>query len=131
MPYEFTKLTPNLLVADVERSIAFYRDLLGFEVPRTVPDASPFVFAIMQKGGVEIFLNLAGPAIEEYPAFKDQPIGGTLTLFIEIVGVRALYDALQGKAPIVMKLEKKWYGPTEFAVTDPDGYIITFAEVEK
>jgi catechol 2,3-dioxygenase-like lactoylglutathione lyase family enzyme len=131
MPYEFTKLTPNLLVADVERSIAFYRDVLGFTLVTTVPDASPFVFAIVQKGGVEIFLNLAGPAIEEYPAFKDQPIGGTLTLFIETVAVRALHDALQGKAPVVMKLEKKWYGPTEFAVTDPDGYIITFAEVEK
>jgi hypothetical protein len=29
-----------------------------------------------------------------------------------------------------MPLEKKWYGVTEFAFTDPDGYIITFAEVE-
>jgi len=29
-----------------------------------------------------------------------------------------------------MPLEKKWYGVTEFAITDPDGYIITFAEQE-
>jgi catechol 2,3-dioxygenase-like lactoylglutathione lyase family enzyme len=27
-----------------------------------------------------------------------------------------------------MPLEKKWYGVTEFAFEDPDGYIITFAE---
>ena len=29
-----------------------------------------------------------------------------------------------------MPLEKKWYGVTEFACTDPDGYVITFAEAE-
>ena len=27
-----------------------------------------------------------------------------------------------------MPLEKKWYGVTEFAFEDPDGYVITFAE---
>ena len=29
-----------------------------------------------------------------------------------------------------MPLEKKWYGVTEFAFLDPDGYIITFAQPE-
>jgi hypothetical protein len=28
----------------------------------------------------------------------------------------------------VMPLERKWYGLTEFAFEDPDGYLITFAE---
>ena len=34
----FKKLTPNLLVANVERSLAFYVDVLGFERGMTVPD---------------------------------------------------------------------------------------------
>ena len=34
MPH-FTKLTPNLIVANVERSLAFYRDVLGFQVDAT------------------------------------------------------------------------------------------------
>ena len=42
---QIKKLTPNLLVANVERSLAFYVDLLGFARGMTVPDASPFVFA--------------------------------------------------------------------------------------
>ena len=29
-----------------------------------------------------------------------------------------------------MPLEVKWYGMTEFAFEDPDGYLITFAERE-
>ncbi len=130
MSFNFTRLTPNLIVSDIDRSIAFYRDVLGFTVTRTVPDEGPFVFASVECGMVEIFLNAVGPAIEEYPAFKDRPIGGTLTQFIQMTGLGALHAALAGKVNIVMPLEKKWYGVTEFAITDPDGYIITFAEIE-
>jgi catechol 2,3-dioxygenase-like lactoylglutathione lyase family enzyme len=130
MSYTFTSLIPNLVVADVERSLAFYRDVLGFTVEQTVPDASPLVFAIVRSGPVEVYLNAPGPALEEYPAFKDRPIGGTLTLFVRVSGIRAVYEALEPKVNVVMPLERKWYGVTEFAFTDPDGYVITCAEVE-
>ena len=128
MPHELKKLTPNLVVANVERSIAFYRDVLGFTLTATVPDASPYVFAIVQSGGVEIFLNAPEPAIAEYPAFAGRPIGGTLTLYIEVAGIRSLYDALRSQIPIVMPLEHKFYGVTEFVIQDPDRYLITFGE---
>jgi len=130
MPHHLTKLTPNIIVADVSRSIAFYRDVLGFTLQTTVPDAAPYVFAIVQAGPVEIFLNAPAPAIAEYPAFKDRPIGGTLTLFIQVDDVRAAHEALRSQVEIVMPLEKKWYGVTEFAFIDPDGYVITFAQPE-
>jgi len=128
MPYELKKLTPNLIVSDVLRSLEFYRDVLGFTVPVTVPEAEPFVFAIVQSGPVEIFLNAPEPAIAEYPAFKDRPIGGTLTLFVEVANIALAHATLQDKVKIVMPLEHKWYGSTEFAFEDPDGYLITFAE---
>jgi catechol 2,3-dioxygenase-like lactoylglutathione lyase family enzyme len=128
MPYELKKLTPNLIVSDVLRSLEFYRDVLGFTVPVTVPEAEPFVFAIVQSGPVEIFLNAPEPAIAEYPAFKDRPIGGTLTLFVEVANIALAHATLQDKVNIVMPLEHKWYGSTEFAFEDPDGYLITFAE---
>lgn len=128
MPHHLRKLTPNLIVSDVDRGVAFYRDVLGFAVDRTVPDESPYVFAIMKSGDVEIFLNAPGPAHEEYPAFKGRPIGGTLTLFIEVSNIRASYDELEDRVHVVMPLETKWYGVTEFAFLDPDGYIITFAQ---
>ena len=130
MPHHLTKLTPNLVVADVSRSMAFYRDVLGFSVQTTVPDAVPYVFAIVQSGPVEIFLNAAEAAAAEYPAFKGRPIGGTLTLFMQVDDARAAHEALKNRVEIVMPLEKKWYGVVEFAFLDPDGYIITFAQPE-
>jgi catechol 2,3-dioxygenase-like lactoylglutathione lyase family enzyme len=131
MPYELTKLTPNLIVSDVGRSLAFYRDVLGFTVGPTVPDAPPFVFAIVQSGPVEVFLNAPEPAIAEYPAFAGRPIGGTLTLFMEVVDIARAHESLKDRVKIVMPLEHKWYGVTEFAFEDPDGYLITFAERDK
>ncbi len=48
-----------------------------------MPDASPFVFASVTSGPVEIFFNDAAGAGKEYPAFAGKPIGATGTLFIE------------------------------------------------
>ena len=130
MAYGLKKLTPNLIVSDVARSSAWYRDVLGFQVITTVPEAAPYVFAILQSGAVEVFLNAPEPAMTEYPAFKDRPIGGTLTLFIEVADIAGAYASLKDRVTVVMPFEKKWYGVTEFAFTDPDGYIITFAQPE-
>jgi len=54
---QFTKLTPNLIVSSVERSLAFYAGVLGFERGMTVPDAPPYAFASVTHGRVEIFFN--------------------------------------------------------------------------
>lgn len=128
MPYELKKLTPNLIVSSVEQSLAFYCDVLGFSKIATVPDNSPYVFAIVQSGPVEIFLNAPGPVIEEYPALAGKPLGGTLTLYVEVSGVERMFAELKPRVKVTMPLEKKWYGVTEFAFEDPDGYVITFGE---
>ncbi len=128
MPHTLKKLTPNLVVSSVERSLAFYCEVLGFTRAMTVPDVSPYVFAAVQSGNVEIFLNAQGPAVAEYPGFQGKPIGGTLTLFIEVSDIEACYEALTPRVSVVMPLEKKWYGVTEFAFEDPDGYVIPYAE---
>ena len=44
----FTSVTPNLIVRDIAKSTAFYRDVLGFTIKQTVPDAEPFVFVWLE-----------------------------------------------------------------------------------
>jgi lactoylglutathione lyase len=124
----YKKLTPNLLVQNVERSLAFYTDILGFSKGMTVPDASPFVFAQVTSGAVEIFLNDAVGAVGEYPMLAGRPIGASGTLFIEVEQIEALWTELQPKVTVVVPLFTQWYGMKEFAIADPDGYLITFAE---
>jgi uncharacterized glyoxalase superfamily protein PhnB len=131
MRYEVKKLTPNLIVSSVEQSLAFYCDVLGFEKTATVPEQSPYVFAAVQSGPVEIFFNARGPAVEEYPALANLPIGGTLTLYMEVTGVEKIYGELKDHVKVTLPIEKKFYGVTEFAFEDPDGYVMTFAERTK
>jgi lactoylglutathione lyase len=125
---QFKKLTPNLLVASVERSLDFYTGVLGFSRGMTVPDEGPLVFAQVTSGSVEIFFNDAKGAVEEYPVLGGKEIGASGTLFIEVDEIEALHASLDGNVPIVMPLITQFYGMKEFAIADPDGYLITFAE---
>lgn len=50
------RATPLLRVADVARSAACYRDVLGFEID-AFPDHPPYVFAILRRGTAEIMLR--------------------------------------------------------------------------
>lgn len=124
----YKKLTPNLLVADVARSVAFYVDVLGFTRGMTVPEEAPFAFASVVGGAVEIFFNEKETAAKDYPAFAGKPIGATGTMFVEMENVEQLYEQLKARVPIVMPFVTQWYGLKEFAIADPDGYVITFAE---
>ena len=124
----FQKLTPNLIVENVERSLAFYVEVLGFTRGLTVPDESPLVFASVVSGNVEIFFNDKATAMKEYPSFAATPIGLTGTMYIETTGVDAWHERLKSTVRIVMPLVTQFYGMKEFAFADPDGYVITFAE---
>lgn len=125
----FLRLTPNLVVRDIERSIRFYCDVLDFELDKHVPEQAPFVFASVRGGGIEVFFNQLETVLEEYPAFKGVPIGGTLTLYLVMQGVDELHNEVQQRGiPVLMPLETKFYGVREFAIADPDGYVLTLAE---
>ena len=71
MSHQFTKLTPNLIVSDVARTVAF------------------------------------------------------------VVDIHGVHESLKDRVTVVMPLEHKWYGVTEFAMTDPAGYVVTFAERDR
>jgi uncharacterized glyoxalase superfamily protein PhnB len=128
-PLEATKLTPNLIVSSVERSLAFYTEVLGFARGITVPEEPPLVFASVTSGPVEIFLNDTSTVAKESPQFAGLSIGGGgNTMFIEVEAIDSLHDRLKPNVKIVMPIVTQWYGMREFAITDPDGYVITFAQ---
>lgn len=127
---KFASVTPNLVVADIDRSIAFYRDVLGFTVQATVPPAAPFAFAWMQRDDVSVFLNTLGSVKEDHPDLAARPIGGTNTLYIAIeaadaeAGIESVYEAVRPAARLIMAPTTQFYGMREFGIEDPDGYVI-------
>jgi uncharacterized glyoxalase superfamily protein PhnB len=128
---KFNKITPNLVVADMDKSLNFYRDVLGFSIAQTVPDKAPFIFAWMKHGGTELFLNVNMPPQPGEPdLYAGKSIGGgTLSLYLVMEGIDELYATVQQqKVPIVIAMHKQFYGMKEFAIHDPDGYLLIFAE---
>jgi uncharacterized glyoxalase superfamily protein PhnB len=123
----FDGLTPNLVVSDLPRSLAFYRDTLGFEVVATHPEAAPFVFAWLRRGQVSVFLNDAR-TVQAGSHYHLRP--GSVGLFVHIRGVDAFHAQVAGSVTVVQPLETRFYGMREFSILDPEGVVITFAERE-
>jgi len=126
---KLTAVTPSLFTDDIDRSIAFYRDVLGFEVRITVPDRAPFVFVSLERDGITVFLNDAAAARRDASEATWLTVGKSgVTMFIDMENIVDFWTQIKGKAPVAMPLVEQWYGLTEFSVTDPDGYLLTFAE---
>ena len=129
MVMKFQKLTPNLVVRDVAASMEFYRTVLGFQPAIKVPEGPPYVFGSVTSGSVEIFFNDQKAVAEDYAPLGARPIGGALTLFVEVEGIEEVLAAVQkSPAKIVMPLKQQFYGMREFAFEDPEGWIVTIAE---
>ena len=136
------KLTPNLMVEDVNRTVEFYQDVLGFEfvmgvieelqeiLPAYQPDR-PLDYAMMKCGNVEMMFQAKRSLTRALPVLSDRAIGGTLTIYIELMGldgISELYDRVKENVTVLKDLHTSFYGMQEFYIEDCNGYILTFAE---
>lgn len=128
------KLVPELNVDDLERSLAFYVDLLGFHVRYQRPEDR---FAYLERDGAELMMEETfGPGRRWHPAPLEHPYGRGINFQIETTNVTALYARLsQAGCSFILDLEEKWYrvdarneGQRQFVVIDPDGYLLRFCE---
>jgi len=124
----FTSVTPNLIVQDIDRATKFYRDVLGFSIKTTVPDTAPFVFVWLERDGVPVFLNERAAVEKDLPGSGTRTPGGTATLFFVLSDVDDYHASVSPRAKVIMPLKTQFYGMREFAIEDPDGHILTFAQ---
>ena len=87
----FTKLTPNLMVEDVNSTIEFYKDVLGFELLLSIPEEGTFDFALMKSGNVEIMFQARESLAKDFPPeFKNKKAYEVLTLYIDMEHIEEL-----------------------------------------
>ena len=122
------KLTPILMVEDVAAAVRFYEEVLDFKRTATVPEKEPFVFAVIENGGVEVMLQEPKSFVENIEFLKGKKAGGTVALYMDIVDIDALYERAAKKTKIVKELHETFYGTREFYMLDCSGYILGFAE---
>lgn len=125
---KFKSLIPNVFVSDMTRSFSFFNEILGFRRAFSVPDETPYDWVRLVRDDVSIDLYEAKAGVEEYPSLAGKPTGATAVLYIVVEDVESLHASFEKHCNIVMPLTRKFYGSLEFAIEDPDGYVITFAE---
>lgn len=119
------KLIPNIPVADVERSVEFYRHVLGFDL-LAVRGRGDATRAHLKLGSVEIiFRSLDAYAPLPYfdPALENQ-----LILHIQVEDVAELFQRVKDHVTIVRSLEPTLFGSAEFMIRDIDGRILAFSQ---
>ena len=117
------QVVPLLRVADVSRSIAWYRGVLGF-VGDPFPAEPPHEFAILRHGKVELMLRYGEPAKREQPRQYDWDV----YLRLEETPFREVFAKFQSLGIVTRRLERMFYGPAEFEITDPDGYVLCLSQ---
>lgn len=123
------QITPNLMVTDVDETVAFYQDVLGFNVQDSVPrEDGKLQWAMMGREKAVIMFQEQTNIAEEYPAFKNQSPGGTLVLFTVMEGLDTYFERVRQQADILKEPYTTFYGMKEFQIKDNNGYILTFAE---
>ena len=126
------KITPELEVETLQRSLAFYVDLVGFRIRYDRPEDR---FAYLDLDGAHLMLEEVGGSGR---SFSDAPLvhpyGRGMNLQIEIDDASTLYARLLAAGcAIPIPLEDRWYrrgseetGNQQFVVADPDGYLLRF-----
>jgi catechol 2,3-dioxygenase-like lactoylglutathione lyase family enzyme len=106
--------TPVLPSLDIERTVAFYCETLGFEQVH----ASPREYGIVERGPVELhFWSTDEAALPKASGCR-----------IEVTGIDGLYSRCQAAGVVHPNggLADKPWGTREFAILDPDGNLLTF-----
>jgi catechol 2,3-dioxygenase-like lactoylglutathione lyase family enzyme len=135
---------PELDVSDLDESLRFYREVIGFTLVFERPRER---FAYLALDGVELMLqDAAGPGRRFRTAPLEHPFGRGVNLQLAVADVDELYRAVlaAGIEPVV-EIEERWYdvdvvapsgrwtstgpmqaGNRQFVVADPDGYLLRF-----
>lgn len=115
-----TSLAPQFLVDDLDRSIAYYRDVLGFVF------GEPWggFYAIGSRDGLELHLKEAPKNLAERAHRRD---GEHLDAYAGVEGIDTFYaQCVANGANVIKPLAPTAWGTKDFYLADPEGYIVGF-----
>ena len=129
-PARLGSIAPMFLIADWSRSLAYYRDALGFRVQLAIPKEDPF-FGIVERDGVRIFVKVAEPGVVPRPNPTLHP-WARWDAFIHVEAVDRLFrECTEAGARMRESLADTDEGLRGFAVEDSDGYVLFFGHPKR
>ncbi len=121
-------ISPFFILSNVDQTIAFYRDKLGFETRFQQPDRNPF-FAIIGRDGAQIFVK-SHKDLAPLPNSKRHPFM-RWDAFVyapdpDALAVEFADQLADGGAAFSVPLKDTHDGLRGFEICDPDGYVLFF-----
>ncbi|MRG87593.1 VOC family protein [Salinibacillus xinjiangensis] len=117
------KLRMELFVKNIEKSMEFYSNVLGFSLPKDINKK----YVPVRKDDVVLGLGEMKNLLKNHPlkATEGHQIGLGVEIVLEVEDVKAIYDKVVAKEyPIHTKLTKRPWGLEDFRIIDPDGYYL-------
>lgn len=127
---KLTNLIPMLNVSNIESSLKFYQDALGFEVVNPTEMLKKWRWGLIRSGDTELMLSetQSGPVglIKDIASNEDESWPTIFYFYPD--DVEALYNHVVTKGYQTTPLEVTFYGMKEFSLQDPDGHLLSFGQ---
>ena len=121
-------IRPNFIVKDLQASITYYRERLGFQLDFQGPDDGPF-WAGVSRDGIGIMLKAVAPEVLPCPNHTRHEWAPP-DANIYSMDPDALFDEFSRRgASFAKKLSFVEKGLWGFAITDADGYVLVFFQL--
>jgi len=120
---EISRISPFFIVQDAAKALAFYRDLLGFDIVFQEPAQDPF-FGIVCRGGAMIMVKAVG--VDPLPNYEREP-GARWDAYLDVPDPDALAaEFAVRKVEFSQPLKDTHDGLRGFELKDTDGYVLFF-----
>ena len=120
------KITPVLTVKEIESSLPFWVDRMGFQNLAQMPEGDRIGFVMLERNGVELMIQSAASVAKDEPAFAPGNESRVASLYIEVDDFADTLKRLEGY-PLAMKERTTFYGMREVGLFDPAGNVVMFA----
>ncbi len=121
-------INPFFIVQNLQASVSYYRERLGFQLDFQGPDDDPF-YARVSRDGIGIMLKAILPDVLPCPN-RTRHEWARWDVYIYTIDADALFDEFsQRGVSFVSRLSFIDEGLWGFEVADADGYVLAFAQV--
>ena len=116
-------IVPALAVADIDASVKFYTDVLGFDVAFAMPgEDGKLVHASVKRGDSALMFGKIDPS----NAHDQGQLGKGVVLYATVADdedIDAYFERVKATgARVVQEPTDQFWGHRDWAIADPDGY---------
>ena len=115
-----------LIVEEVEKSLPFWIDRMGFVKTVDVPEGDRLGFAILVRDGAELMLQTVESVRKDAPQVVPNAGPSNVGLFIVVQDFADVLTRLNGY-PVALPERTTFYGMREIGVFEPGGHTVIFA----